>query len=79
MFMEIKSINEVLLANCFYEGVITKSLSLVGDMGIDSLRMVELIVALEERFNITFKESDLDPDTLNTVGDLYMIIEKYML
>ena len=79
MFMVVEAINVVLLANSFYEGVITKNLSLADDMGIDSLRMVELIVALEERFNITFKESDLDPDIINTVGDLYSLVNKYTL
>ncbi len=79
MFMVVEAINEVLLANSFFEGVITNNLSLADDMGFDSLRMVELIVALEERFNITFKESDLDPDVINTVGDLYTLVDKYTL
>lgn len=47
------------------------------DLGFDSLRMVELIVALEEEFGIQFCEDDLDPAQLLTVEDLYVLTEKY--
>lgn len=47
------------------------------DLGFDSLRMVELIIALEEEFGIEFCEDDLDPSQLQTVEDLYELTEKY--
>ncbi|MCL2591947.1 MAG: acyl carrier protein, partial [Defluviitaleaceae bacterium] len=34
----------------------------LSNIGIDSLRSVELIVALEDSLNITFDDSDLDPE-----------------
>lgn len=40
------------------------------NIGIDSLKMVELIIALEDRFNIRFNDSDLDPSKLKTVQSI---------
>jgi acyl carrier protein len=51
--------------------------SLRDDLGFDSLRMVELMVELEEEFNIEFDESDLDPQMLNKVSDLYNLLGRY--
>lgn len=47
------------------------------DLGIDSLRIVELIVEIEETLDIEFEESDLDPSRLITVEDLISLVEKY--
>ena len=47
------------------------------DMGLDSLNLVELIVGLEDTFGIQFDESDLDPQEILTVEDLYQLVAKY--
>jgi len=47
------------------------------DLGIDSLRMVELLVAIEERIGIVIDESDLDPGKLVTIQDIADVIKKY--
>ncbi|HIZ17025.1 MAG TPA: acyl carrier protein [Firmicutes bacterium] len=44
------------------------------DLGFDSLRLVEAIVELENAFEIEFNLSDLNPDKLRTVNDIYMIL-----
>lgn len=46
---------------------------LVDDLGLDSLGLVELVVMLEEWFNIDFDESNLRPTT--TIADLQNLIE----
>lgn len=56
---------------------IKKSTILKEDLGFDSLKMVQLIVSLEEAFNFEFSESDLDPEKLITVADLYTLVERY--
>ncbi len=56
---------------------ITKDSLLKDELGIDSLRIVELLVGLEEKLNITFDESDLNPDALVTVGDVSNLLQKY--
>lgn len=46
------------------------------DLGLDSLRLVETIIDIEERFNITIDESNLNPNNMKTVEDLAIIINK---
>ena len=47
-------------------------------LGIDSLKTVELMVQLEDRFGIVFQDSDLNPETLNTVQSIIELVEKYV-
>jgi acyl carrier protein len=49
----------------------------LASIGIDSLKMVELIVALEDELEITFDDSDLDPSQLQTVRTIIDLVEKY--
>ena len=46
--------------------------------GVDSLALVSLIVAIEEAFEISFDDSDLEPKNLNTLNDILKIVEKYL-
>jgi len=46
-------------------------------IGIDSLKMVELIISLEENLMINFGEADLEPAKLQKVSDILELIEKY--
>lgn len=50
----------------------------LASIGIDSLKMVELIVALEDGLGITFDDSDLDPSQLPTVGTVIDLVGKYL-
>ena len=49
----------------------------LANLGIDSLRSVELIVALEDNLNVTFDDSDLDPSILTTVKSIIELVEKH--
>lgn len=49
------------------------------ELGIDSLRLVMLITAIEEEFEFEFEESDLDPNNLVNVGDILSLISKRYL
>lgn len=69
-------VNSIIMEKKFSE-TITAEMELKGDLGIDSLSLVELVVDLEERFNIEFDESDLDPANLKTVGSIYSLVDKY--
>ena len=53
------------------------SKKLIGDLAMDSLRMVMLLVTLEEVFNIELDESDLNPFLLITVQDVIDLASKY--
>lgn len=73
----MEKINEILMKMSFLDQPPAEDMTLKGDLGLDSLKMVELIVALEDEFNIEFDESDLDPKALETVGSIYALANKY--
>ena len=52
--------------------------TLLGDLAFDSLRMVLLLIALEDSFGIELEESDMNPFALNTVCDVICLVEKYV-
>lgn len=72
----IEKVNEILKEKSFCD-VITSDLRLKEDLGFDSLNMVELMVELEDKFNIEIEESDLDPAALQTVSHIYDLVKKY--
>lgn len=49
---------------------------LVRDLGVDSIDTVELIMAVEETYDITI--SDKDAQELKTVGDVVEFIEEHL-
>ena len=69
-------VNAILKEKSFCEKI-TSELTLGADLGLDSLNLIELIVELEERLHIEINESDLDPASLQTVGQVYALEEKY--
>ena len=56
---------------------ITLSAELRDDLGLDSLQMVNLLIALEEIFQIELEETDIDPTSLRTVEDVISLTKKY--
>ena len=51
---------------------------LLDDLSLDSLRMVMLLVTIEERFAIELEESDMNPFALITVADVIELVSKYV-
>lgn len=47
------------------------------DLGIDSLKIVELLLALEDEFDIEFDASSLNPTDLTTAGSLLDIVQQH--
>ena len=56
---------------------ITLATELRDDLGLDSLQMVNLLIALEEVFQIELEETDIDPSSLRTVKDVISLTKKY--
>jgi len=50
---------------------------LQSDLGLDSLQMVTLLMMLEENFQITLDESDMNPFDLVNVRQVVDLVEKY--
>jgi len=44
------------------------------DIGIDSLRLVELIIQFEDKLNVRFDDSELDPGKLIAVKNILDLI-----
>ena len=57
----------------FDEDKITMESSLVDDLGADSLDVVDLIMSLEEEFDIEIPDEEIEE--IKTVGDLVRYIE----
>ncbi|HQB80036.1 MAG TPA: acyl carrier protein [Bacilli bacterium] len=56
------------------ESKVTKKARFVEDLGADSIDALELIIALEDEFDIEI--SDDDAQDIKTVGDVVAYIEK---
>lgn len=46
----------------------------LAELGIDSLKTVQLIIDLEEFVGIQFNDAELDPFKLKTVKDVYELV-----
>ena len=55
------------------EDKVTADASVIDDLGADSLDLVDLVMTLEEEFDIEI--SDDQVDTIKTVGDIVRYIE----
>lgn len=51
---------------------------LQNDLGLDSIQMITLLMMLEETFQITLEESDMNPFDLLTVSNVVELVEKYV-
>ena len=58
-------------------GEVSKELSLADDLGMDSLGMVMLLIAIEDNFDVQLDESDMDPYKIVTVEDVIELVYKY--
>ncbi len=56
------------------EDKITRDTDIVEDLGVDSLDIAELLLTLEDEFDITIPEEDIAK--LKTVGDLVDFMDK---
>ena len=52
--------------------------NLQGDIKLDSLTMVTLLIQIEDEFQIELDESDMNPFDLETVESVITLVEKYI-
>lgn len=52
--------------------------SLQGEIKLDSLSMVNLLIQIEDEFLIELDESDMNPFDLETVESVINLVEKYV-
>ena len=73
IFNKVKNILSELTTSSSIE---TKN-ELQNDLGLDSIRLVTLLVMIEETFDIILDESDMNPFDLIKVNDVINLVEKY--
>lgn len=56
---------------------INEETNLVDDLQVDSLDMVDLVLAIEQEFGIEIKDEDITPD-IKTIKDVVELLEKYL-
>lgn len=71
--LEIKKI----LSDLSGEDRVNNDTTLQGDLALDSLSMVRLLIEIEEVFQIRLDEKDMNPFDLNTVKDIIGLVKKY--
>lgn len=54
---------------------INEETNLLVDMGLDSVAILQLILAIEKHFNIAIQDSELDSDVFLKIANLIDIIE----
>lgn len=55
---------------------VTEQSHITGDLGVDSLAVMEIVAELEDRYNLTFPDEDLP--TVRTVGDVIALVCKHL-
>ena len=51
---------------------------LVDDKLLDSFEIVSIIAEINENFNISINESDLQPENFNSVYAMWKLVEQYL-
>lgn len=73
-----KKINRILTQKLgVNEQKVTPNANIINDLGADSLDQVEVVMDLEDEFDIEIPDEDLD--NFKTVQDIYDYIQKKML
>jgi acyl carrier protein len=70
------SIRSLVVEICAVDkAVVTPQSKLVG-FGLDSVRLLDLILAIEDRFGISINESDPELVAVQTVADLVSLVQR---
>lgn len=72
---------ELIIGEMVSEDVIedfNEETNLLTDYGFDSIMLVQFVAEIEEVFNITFKDEDMDVDKLFKVASLIECIQNYL-
>lgn len=75
--MKIEEKVKGILCELSGEESIENSSTLQGDLALDSLMMVTMLVEIEEVFAIELDEADMNPFDLGTVQNVIDMISKY--
>ncbi len=75
VFMVFEKVREILCAQLdLEEDEVTMNSSIVDNLGADSLDMVDLVMSIEDEFELDVADEDVE--TIKTVGDIVRYIEE---
>jgi len=72
----LENVRALVADTCAVDVAVVRSDSKLVGFGLDSVRLLDLILALEERFGVTINESDPELGTVETVSDLVGLVER---
>ena len=75
--MNIEEKVKGILSELSGEDTVKSEATLQGDLALDSLSTVTLLIQIEETFGIELDESDMNPFELNTVSSVIELVNKY--
>lgn len=70
----LAALAEIARTHLQWEGTLSEGMPLVETLSLDSLRLLTLVVEVEDRFRITLDEAD--ESGIGTVGDLVATIRR---
>ncbi|MBP1558936.1 MAG: acyl carrier protein [Oscillospiraceae bacterium] len=74
--MVFEKIREILMEQLdVEESVVTMDASILEDLGADSLDIVDLVMTLEDEFDMEIPDEEIE--TIKTVGDIVRFIEDH--
>jgi len=56
--------------------LLNEQTNVLGDLGLDSVAILQLVLGIEKEFNITIKDFELDSDVFSKMANLIDIIER---
>ncbi|MNP83227.1 acyl carrier protein [compost metagenome] len=71
-------ISEILKIDCQKVDSLSEESSLE-ELGLDSLKAMQLVVLLEDEYNIQFDEGDLKIMNFNTISQINALLNKYSI
>ena len=73
----VKMVNEVFVDSFeLEENELKQDATIFEDLGLDSLDIVDLVVALQKKFNVQIRNDETIRD-IRTLGDIYTFISNY--
>jgi len=75
--MKIEEKVKGILSELSGEKSIENTFQLQGDLALDSLMMVTMLIEIEDVFDIELEETDMNPFDLNTVQSVIDMVAKY--
>jgi len=76
-----KQIKEMIVERCFLDmapDAIQDDASLMEDVGLDSVQILEVVVGLEETFGVTFEDADFDVENFSSVAAIAGYVQDRM-